>query len=286
MWLGSGLIVRGFLLFVRWGLWSGGVSFSEFLRGLGWWQSVLFVWRHYLNLVDSDVRFGNVLIEIDLLANRETVARGLDLCRPLEGVVIGEMWSSLERSVVAYFVRRWAQVGVKNRWWNEMGQVLFLRWNQLWALETVFGELLMWRWTRWDQHSVVVLWRFHTLESIGEVVCDVVFDIFRFIVVKLEGTVLGGFHLRIAGSDVGIFVRITLGVVLIATVEWREDLPVAIDVTRTACWYLENVHVQASSRIPAEQSVVVVDLNTTRAEVVCQVGTAVLRSSGRRMVSE
>lgn len=121
MLFGPGLVGRGFLLFVGWGLLGGGIPFAELFRGLRWWKAVLFVWRHYLNLVYSDVSFGNVLIDIDLLTNGKSVASRLNLHRPFESVVIGEMGSSFEWRMITYFVRWGAQVGVKNGWGNEMG---------------------------------------------------------------------------------------------------------------------------------------------------------------------
>lgn len=42
--------------------------------------------------------------------------------------------------------------------------------------------------------------------------------------------------------------------------QWRELLPVAINLARTACGHLEYVHMQATHLVPAEQTMIVVHL--------------------------
>lgn len=263
------------------------VPFAEFLGGLRWGESVLFGRRHHLDLVDSDVCLGDVLVNVDLLADGESVlsvGRRLNLGCPLERVVVGEVRSPFEWHVEADIIWRWAQIRVQHWRGHVVWQICLFRKSELWSLKSVLRQMCL-RWAiRWNQVGIFLelLLRLQPLESVRVLVGNIFIHIFRpvVLVIKLQRAVLRVPHVCITRRNRWIFIRcVTLAFVIVVAVERWEHLPVAIDVTRAARWHLENVHVQTAGRVPAEQSVVVVDLDATRPEVVSQVSAAVLGSS-------
>lgn len=72
-------------------------------------------------------------------------------------------------------------------------------------------------------------------------------------------------------------VILVIGIRRRVMVEWRKNFFVAVDATRTAGGYFEDIHMQSAGLVPAQETMIVVHLDAARAEVVGEVGAALLR---------